>query len=136
MSARPDPDARQRTLLFLILPVLLCLVLLLFLLASSSSSSVSPPSFLSSSSSPPAASAATTGKKVVLLTGGAGFIGSHTAEFLLSRGDNVIIVDEMNDYYDVSLKEDNLSLLRALSAAHPCVSSTQCGDGDCWRRWC
>jgi UDP-glucuronate 4-epimerase len=56
---------------------------------------------------------------VVLLTGGAGFIGSHTAEFLLSRGDNVIIVDEMNDYYDVSLKEDNLSLLRALSAAHP-----------------
>ena len=39
-----------------------------------------------------------TGYKKVLVTGGAGFIGSHVAEFLLARGDDVVIVDEMNDY--------------------------------------
>lgn len=50
--------------------------------------------------------------KTVLLTGGAGFIGSHTAQVLLRRGDRVIIVDEMNDYYDVRLKMINLNLLR------------------------
>ena len=50
--------------------------------------------------------------KTVLLTGGAGFIGSHTAQVLLKRGDRVIIVDEMNDYYDVRLKMINLNLLR------------------------
>jgi len=52
------------------------------------------------------------GHKKVLVTGGAGFIGSHTAEFLLARGDDVVIVDEMNDYYDVKIKEQNLALLR------------------------
>lgn len=52
------------------------------------------------------------GYKKVLVTGGAGFIGSHVAEFLLSRGDDVVIVDEMNDYYDVRIKENNLKLLR------------------------
>lgn len=52
------------------------------------------------------------GYKKVLVTGGAGFIGSSTAEFLLSRGDDVVIVDEMNDYYDVRIKENNLRLLR------------------------
>jgi UDP-glucuronate 4-epimerase len=38
------------------------------------------------------------GYKKVLVTGGAGFIGSHVAEFLLARGDDVVIVDEFNDY--------------------------------------
>ena len=52
-----------------------------------------------------------TGRKKVLVTGGAGFIGSHVASHLLSRGDDVVIVDEMNDYYDVRIKESNLSLL-------------------------
>jgi len=52
------------------------------------------------------------GLKKVLVTGGAGFIGSHVAEFLLARGDDVVIVDEMNDYYDVRIKESNLKLLR------------------------
>ena len=32
-------------------------------------------------------------------------LGSHVAEFLLERGDKVIIVDEINDYYDVKLKQ-------------------------------
>jgi len=49
--------------------------------------------------------------KQVLVTGGAGFIGSHVAEYLLQRGDDVVIVDEMNDYYDVKLKHSNLKLL-------------------------
>lgn len=53
-----------------------------------------------------------TGYKKVLVTGGAGFIGSHVALFLLARGDDVIIVDEMNDYYDIRIKENNLKILR------------------------
>ena len=53
-----------------------------------------------------------TGYKKVLVTGGAGFIGSHVAEYLLSRGDDVVIIDEMNDYYDVAIKEANLKLLQ------------------------
>jgi len=52
------------------------------------------------------------GYKKVLVTGGAGFIGSNVAEYLLSRGDDVVIVDEMNDYYDVKIKEANLRLLQ------------------------
>jgi UDP-glucuronate 4-epimerase len=53
------------------------------------------------------------GYKKVLVTGGAGFIGSHVAEYLLARGDDVVIIDEMNDYYDVRIKQTNLDLLRA-----------------------
>lgn len=54
------------------------------------------------------------GYKKVLVTGGAGFVGSSVAEALLARGDDVVIVDEMNDYYDVRLKEKNLNRLREL----------------------
>ena len=53
------------------------------------------------------------GYKKVLVTGAAGFIGSHVAEFLLARGDDVVIVDEMNDYYDLRIKQQNLDLLRS-----------------------
>lgn len=52
------------------------------------------------------------GYKKVLVTGGAGFIGSSVADFLLERGDDVVIVDEMNDYYDVKVKESNLQYLK------------------------
>lgn len=52
------------------------------------------------------------GYKKVLVTGGAGFIGSSVSQYLLARGDDVVIVDEMNDYYDVSIKEDNLKMLK------------------------
>jgi UDP-glucuronate 4-epimerase len=44
----------------------------------------------------------------VLVTGVAGFIGHHLALRLLARGDDVVGVDNLNDYYDVSLKEDRL----------------------------
>lgn len=40
----------------------------------------------------------------VLVTGAAGFIGSHVCHALLDRGESVVAVDEMNDYYPVSLK--------------------------------
>jgi len=54
------------------------------------------------------------GHKKVLVTGGAGFIGSNVAESLLARGDDVVIIDEMNDYYNVSIKQSNLDHLRNL----------------------
>jgi len=47
----------------------------------------------------------------ILLSGGAGFIGFHTAKALLERGDFVVIVDNFNDYYDVKLKEDRIKAL-------------------------
>jgi UDP-glucuronate 4-epimerase len=47
-----------------------------------------------------------------LVTGVAGFIGFHVGRALLDRGDQVIGVDNLNDYYDVSLKEARLALLQ------------------------
>lgn len=47
----------------------------------------------------------------ILVTGAAGFIGYHTAERLLERGDEVIGLDNVNDYYDVRLKEARLERL-------------------------
>ena len=47
-----------------------------------------------------------------LVTGAAGFIGYHTAERLLARGDEVVALDNLNEYYDVSLKERRLERLR------------------------
>jgi UDP-glucuronate 4-epimerase len=49
----------------------------------------------------------------VLLTGAAGFIGMHTSLKLLARGDEVIGVDNLNDYYEVSLKTARLARLQA-----------------------
>ena len=47
----------------------------------------------------------------ILLTGAAGFIGSTTSHRLLARGDEVVGLDNLNDYYDVKLKEDRLARL-------------------------
>ncbi len=47
----------------------------------------------------------------VILTGAAGFIGSHLAKRLLETGVEVVGIDNINDYYDVSLKYHRLSLL-------------------------
>ena len=44
----------------------------------------------------------------VLVTGAAGFIGFHSSVELLNRGDDVVGVDNLNNYYDVSLKSARL----------------------------
>ena len=49
----------------------------------------------------------------VLVTGTAGFIGSHLAHRLLDRGDEVVGFDNLNDYYDVTLKQARLARLQA-----------------------
>ena len=48
----------------------------------------------------------------VLVTGAAGFIGYHLCEALLARGDRVVGIDDVNDYYDARLKEARLERLR------------------------
>ncbi|PKL93138.1 MAG: capsular biosynthesis protein CpsI, partial [Gemmatimonadetes bacterium HGW-Gemmatimonadetes-1] len=50
-----------------------------------------------------------------LVTGAAGFIGYHVSEALLARGDEVVGFDNVNPYYDPSLKEARLARL----ARHP-----------------
>ena len=51
----------------------------------------------------------------VLVTGAAGFIGAATARALLERGDDVVGIDNLNDYYDPSLKQARVEQLRKLS---------------------
>lgn len=46
-----------------------------------------------------------------IVTGAAGFIGFHTAKALLARGDQVVGLDNLNDYYDIALKEARVSQL-------------------------
>jgi UDP-glucuronate 4-epimerase len=48
----------------------------------------------------------------ILVTGCAGFIGFHTSLQLLRDGDQVVGIDNLNDYYDVQLKEDRLAILQ------------------------
>ncbi len=50
----------------------------------------------------------------ILITGVAGFIGFYVAKNLLNRGVNIIGIDNLNDYYDVALKEARLSQLKKL----------------------
>jgi UDP-glucuronate 4-epimerase len=53
---------------------------------------------------------------MILVTGAAGFIGSHVAQALLARGEAVLGIDNLNDYYEVSLKEARLGRLETHSA--------------------
>ena len=54
--------------------------------------------------------------RIVLVTGAAGFIGAAAAQALLARGDAVIGVDNLNDYYDVGLKKARLAQLTSNKA--------------------
>ena len=50
----------------------------------------------------------------ILVTGAAGFIGMHVSQILLARGDEVVGIDNLNDYYDPQLKRDRLARLTPL----------------------
>ena len=52
---------------------------------------------------------------IILVTGCAGFIGSHTCEYLLKKKINVYGIDNLNNYYDVKLKLKNLEILKKYS---------------------
>lgn len=55
--------------------------------------------------------------KTILVTGAAGFIGSHTAATLIERGDRVVGLDNLNDYYDPARKRENLREVASLPGA-------------------
>lgn len=61
-----------------------------------------------------------------LVTGTAGFIGNFVAERLLARGDEVVGLDNVNDYYDPTLKEDRLARI----AGHPHFTEARIGVED------
>lgn len=54
----------------------------------------------------------------VIVTGAAGFIGYHLCDRLLSRGDTVLGIDSLTDYYDVTLKRDRLARLTSRPGFH------------------
>lgn len=54
----------------------------------------------------------------IFITGGAGFIGSHTAEYFLSEGHSVIVIDAFNFGYDPAIKEYNVRLLSKYEQFH------------------
>ncbi len=63
-----------------------------------------------------------TGPKTILVTGAAGFIGSYVSERLLSQGHRVVGLDNLNDYYDPTLKEARLERI----GLHPQADQFEC----------
>lgn len=67
----------------------------------------------------------------ILITGAAGFIGFHTARYFAEQGDQVVGIDNINDYYDVELKYNRLQengINRELIRDHKPVRSTKYGN--------
>src|ERR1039457_2862173 len=56
--------------------------------------------------------------KGVMITGGAGFIGSHLAQHLLQLGHEVIVIDDLNDFYSPEFKRSNLACIRQTAPFH------------------
>ncbi|AEA98749.1 NAD-dependent epimerase [Alteromonas mediterranea] len=53
----------------------------------------------------------------ILVTGAAGFIGAAVSQYLINRGDQVVGIDNINDYYDVNLKHARLDEIKSSTAA-------------------
>jgi UDP-glucuronate 4-epimerase len=68
----------------------------------------------------------------ILVTGAAGFIGFHTSQRLLARGDAVVGLDNVNDYYSVQLKLDRLKQLQAQPGF--CFKKLDLADGEAMAR--
>ena len=69
--------------------------------------------------------------QTILVTGGAGFIGSATTKALIDRGDRVVMIDNFNDYYDPSLKEDRLKVfLKGYKKSAKCPNGYTLYRGD------
>ena len=64
----------------------------------------------------------------ILVTGAAGFIGFHVAHRLLARGERVLGIDNLNDYYAVSLKRDRVADLAATHGDRFCFVQTDFAD--------
>lgn len=63
-----------------------------------------------------------------LITGGAGFIGSHLSEELLKKGNDVISIDNFNEFYNPELKEKNLISVKQTAKKYGCIYKMYRGD--------
>mgnify|MGYP000551289393 CR=1 FL=1 len=59
----------------------------------------------------------------ILVTGCAGFIGFHLAKILLERNKNILGIDNLNNYYDVSIKKKRLQILKQYKIFLDCMNS-------------
>ena len=64
----------------------------------------------------------------ILLTGGAGFIGSTTAEVLMNKGYDLVVIDNFNDYYDPALKRKNVDICKEVAIKTNCQYELVEGD--------
>ena len=63
---------------------------------------------------------------MIIITGAAGFIGFHLSKRLLSEGQRIIGIDNLNAYYDVNLKHERLKLLKEISKGSDLFKFKKC----------